>query len=107
MKDEYILILTSTDTKKNYKLICEKLLNEKSCACISIIPKMKSLFFWDNKLQKNKEWLLLIKTTSKSYKKIESILLKYHKYEVPEIISFKIDKGYEKYFKWISSEIIN
>jgi|TARA_B100000959_G_scaffold147949_1_gene155302 uncharacterized protein involved in tolerance to divalent cations len=107
MKNEHILILTSTDTKKNYKLICEKLLNEKSCACISIIPKMKSLYFWNNKLQKNKEWLLLIKTTSKFYKKIESILLEYHKYEIPEIISFKIDKGYEKYLKWISSQVAN
>ena len=105
MTDEYILILTSTDTKKNYKLICDKLLNEKCCACINIISKVKSLYFWDNKLQKNKEWLLLIKTTSKSYKKIESILLEHHKYKVPEIISVKIDKGYEKYLKWVSNQV--
>ena len=107
MKDEHILILTSTDTKKNYELICNKILKKKFCACINIIPKVESLYFWNNKLKKHKEWLLLIKTTSKFYKKIELILLEHHKYQVPEIVSFKINKGYKKYLKWVSNQVVD
>ena len=56
------------------------------------------------KLQKSKECLILIKSHASSYKKIETIIKKLHNYEVPEIISIKINQGLNEYLKWIKNE---
>ena len=104
MKNDFILTLTSTDEEEISKKISKKLIMEKACACVNVIPKVQSYYFWKNKFQKSKEWLILIKSHKSSYKKIESIIKKLHNYELPEIISIKIDQGYEKYLKWIKNE---
>ena len=104
MKNDLILTLTSTDDEVISKKISKKLIKEKVCACINIIPKVESYYFWKNKLQKSKEWIILIKSRKSSYKKIESIIKKLHNYELPEIISIKIDQGCEKYLQWIKNE---
>ena len=45
-----------------------------------------------------------VKKKSNIGKKIESIIKKLHNYELPEIISIKIDQGCEKYLQWIKNE---
>ncbi len=104
MKNDFILTLTSTDRKIISKKISKKLLEEKVCACVNIIPRIESHYFWEGKLQKSNEWLIVIKSQKKYYKKIEYIIKKLHNYELPEIISIKIDKGYIEYLKWIKNE---
>tara|TARA_B100000287_G_scaffold406787_1_gene431578 strand:- start:1255 stop:1575 length:321 start_codon:yes stop_codon:yes gene_type:complete len=104
MEDDFILTLTSTDEEEISRKISKKLIEEKACACVNIIPKTESHFLWRKKLQKSQESLILIKSHRSSYKKIESIIKKLHNYEVPEIISIKIDQGSNEYLEWIKNE---
>ena len=104
MKDDFILTLTSTDEEEVSRKISKKLIEEKACACVNIIPNMESHFLRKKKLQKSKECLILIKSHACSYKKIETIIKKLHNYEVPEIISIKINQGLNEYLKWIKNE---
>ena len=46
MKDDFILTLTSTDEEEVSRKISKKLIEEKACACVNIIPNMESHFFW-------------------------------------------------------------
>jgi len=46
----------------------------------------------------------MIKTRKKLYPRLEKILLKYHSYEVPEIIALPIEKGYPEYLRWVAKE---
>ena len=104
MKDDFILTLTSTDEEEVSRKISKKLIEEKACACVNIIPKVERHYFWNGKLQKSNEWLIMIKSQRKYYKRIESIIKKLHNYEVPEIISIKIDQGSNEYLEWIKNE---
>tara|TARA_B100001750_G_C15505888_1_gene600292 strand:- start:763 stop:1080 length:318 start_codon:yes stop_codon:yes gene_type:complete len=104
MKNEFILTLTATDKKAISKKISKKLIEERVCACVNIIPGAESCYIWKSKFQRSREWLILIKSQKSSYKKIESIIKKLHNYELPEIISIKIDQGYKEYLNWIKNE---
>ena len=57
-----ILTLTSTDKKSIADKISRKLLNDKLCKCVNIIPNIHSYFVWKKKLRKSKAWMLLIKS---------------------------------------------
>ena len=103
MTTNYILTLTSTDKKSISNKICKKLLEEKLCACINIIPNIKSHFYWGNEINRSNEILLIIKSKKSSYKKIEETIKKLHNYVLPEIISINIENGFKAYLKWIEN----
>jgi periplasmic divalent cation tolerance protein len=48
-----------------------------------------------------KEWLMLIKSKSADYKRIEKEIVRLHNYELPEIIQVPITTGSSGYLKWI------
>ena len=47
--------------------------------------------------------LLVIKTEAANFTEIKERILSLHDYELPEIVMFHIDKGYDEYLKWISA----
>ena len=100
-----ILIKTSSDNLDTLEKICHQILNKKLAACINIIPNCNSYFFWENKIQKNKEYLVFIKTFKISEKKIYNIIKKLHNYEIPEILTIKVDKVEKNYNKRAVGEI--
>ena len=97
-----IIIKTSSDKQDILKKICNIILEKKLAGCINIIPNCLSFFTWENKIQKNKENLLLIKTLKINETKIYNIIKKFHNYKTPEIITIKVNNVEDDYFKWLT-----
>ncbi len=102
-----IIIKTSSDNQTNLEEISKTLLSKKLAACINLIPNCTSYFNWKGKLNKNKESLLLIKTTKKNENAIFNIIGKMHTYKTPEIISLSVDNVASDYSKWLLKETGN
>lgn len=86
--------------------ISKALIEKRLAGCISIFPGVSSIYRWEGKIQQSKEVLLMIKTHSRLYRKLEKEIKKLHSYEVPEIISLEIKSGSHSYLKWIDESII-
>jgi periplasmic divalent cation tolerance protein len=99
------LIFTTCPNEKIAKRISEELLKKKLAACINIIPKIKSMYWWGRKIEKSDETLLLIKTGENLFDSVKKEVVKIHPYEIPEVICVKIDKGYEKYLDWMEKVV--
>jgi len=95
-----MFVVFCTVPKGKGKEIAEKLLDEGLCACINI-SQVISIFRWKGKIEEENEELLIIKTAEKNYKKLEKRIKTIHPYELPEIIAFKIEKGFKKYIDWV------
>jgi len=93
-----IQIQTTVGKKKDAESIAETLVKNKIAACVQILP-LNSVYRWKGKIEKAKEFLLLIK--GKDFKKIERALKKLHPYDIPEIIQVKITKANKSYSNWI------
>ncbi|MBS83388.1 MAG: cytochrome C biogenesis protein CcdA [Gammaproteobacteria bacterium] len=104
VKNKFILTLTATDKKSISEKIAKTLITKKISSCVSIHSPMTSYYFWKNKIKKQKEWMISIKSKENNYKKIERLIKKLHNYELPEIISIKIDGGSKEYLRWIENE---
>ena len=79
--------------------ISKHLLNKKLIACSNIYP-IRSMYWWDNKIEDEKEFVIIAKTKEKNYEKIKEEVSKLHSYDVPCIL--KIDaEANESYDKWV------
>ena len=101
-----IIIKTSSDNYDSIEKICKNLIGKKLAVCVNVIPNCHSYFFWEGKIQKSKEYLVLIKTTKINEKKIYDMIKKYHNYDIPEISTLKLDNIDKSYMKWALGEII-
>jgi len=100
-----VVILITTTTEEEAHSIAEPLLNQRKAACVNIMPRVSSLFWWQGKLDSAQESLLIVKATASLLPEIVEIVKKAHSYEVPEIIALPIIGGNEDYLRWIDSEV--
>ncbi len=100
-----IIIIFNVPNKKTKKLISKNLLKKKLVSCINI-NKVKSYYYWNNKIKKKKEIKIITKSFLHLEKKIKKIIYKFHTYEIPEILTLDILKINKKYLNWMIKNII-
>lgn len=102
---EYILVMVTAPSAQEGENIAKALVEEGLAACCSIISGVRSIYMWKGDICDEKEAMLFIKTKSTYFVELSKRIEKLHSYEVPEIISFRIEDGFEKYMRWIDDSL--
>jgi periplasmic divalent cation tolerance protein len=100
-----IVILITCSNKGEANKIAEALIKEKKAACVNIVPIVESVFWWEGKVDRSKESLLIVKTKKASFPQVEKLVKSLHSYSVPEIIALEVTKGEKKYLEWINESV--
>lgn len=98
---DLIFVLTTTDDIDEARKLAEQLVDEKLAACVSISPPVLSIYRWGDKIEKEDEFMLLIKTVKTNYQRIEGFIKKNHSYDVPEILCFPVQGAEKDYGNWL------
>lgn len=98
---EHIVILVTCAKEEEADRIATEIVTEKLAACINVIPRIRSYYIWEGKLQKDEEYLLLIKSLPGKVKKLEETIQRLHSYDIPEFIILPLIGGSEKYLGWM------
>ena len=85
--------------------IAEALVTEQLAACVNIIPAIQSIYRWEGAIEHDEELLLLIKTSDALWPLLQERILDMHPYELPEIISVRIQDGHSNYLNWIINNL--
>ena len=101
----HALILTTVSTEKEGRVIANELVRNRLAACVNIVPKIYSVYEWDNAIQNDTEVLLLIKSTTEREKDVYSKVQSLHSYDNPELITLPIQNGSDAYLQWIQDSI--
>ena len=97
----YCLVMVTVASEREGEKIAEALLSEKLAACVSITP-VNSFYTWQEKINRDREWQLFIKTKLTLFAQLAQTIQALHSYEVPEIIALPILAGFQPYLNWIS-----
>ena len=100
-----IIVYTTVGTFEEAEKIAEKIIDKKLGACIQI-EKIKSFFYWDNKIDSSNEARISIKTFASKYEELENFIKENNSYDLPEIVSVKINNISKEYLNWML-EVMN
>lgn len=96
-----IIIFITASSEEEAKKIATALVNEKLVACVNIIPKIHSIYWWEGKVCQEDEVMLISKSKQSLFPAIMDRAKSIHSYKVPEIISFPISEGLPEYLNWL------
>jgi len=104
MTDKRIVLSTAGSEEEAHK-IARHLVEHQLAACVNIVPRMESIYRWQGKVESNREWLLLIKTTAERFPQVRDAVRELHSYELPECVAVSIEDGSPEYLEWIASSV--
>lgn len=105
MLGTYITVLVTASRREEAEKIARKLLDERVAACVNIVEGVRSLFWWQGKIDEASEVLMIIKTRLDLFEKVIEYVKMLHSYTVPEVIALPIIAGNAEYLKWIDEVV--
>lgn len=99
MNQQLVLLYVPFPNQKSVTQISKLLLEAKLAVCIQT-HEVISNYHWENKIQKKKEIIALIKTDVKCRSKAIKCIKQNHPYQVPCIISIRAEVN-KKYAAWM------
>jgi len=97
----FYLVLSTASSEKEGKKIAQHLVKEGLAACVNVVPRISSFFFWKGKLCVEREVLLLAKTEKGKKAKMIKKIKELHSYAVPEVLFLKVAGGNREYLQWV------
>jgi len=97
-----VLMISGAPTENEARKIAKILVEGRLAACVNIIPRVNSFFYWEGKFCSEKEAMILIKTTPQKSKIIINKIKEIHSYKVPEIVFLEVDGGEKNYLEWVN-----
>jgi periplasmic divalent cation tolerance protein len=104
MEYSHIVVFITIDTTANAHKLADKLLSARKAACVNIIPKVSSQYWWQGKIEKADEVMLVVKTRAALLDELIALVKQNHPYSVPEIIAIPIIGGNPDYLAWLEKE---
>lgn len=100
---DVIVVLVTAKTREEAEKIGRTLVTEGLAACVNLVTPVSSIFSWEGKIEQEEEALLIIKSLSSLFGKLEARVKEIHSYQVPEIIALPVTAGSNRYLEWVKS----
>ena len=99
-----LMIYITTKDKDEARRIGKALVAEKLAACVNILDKMNSFYFWNGELCDDSETVLIAKTRDTLLSRVVRRVKELHTYEIPCIVALPIVGGNSDFLSWIKDE---
>ena len=100
-----IAIVTTVGTEEQAYLIAREIVARRQAACVNVVPGIRSIYRWKGKICKDGELLLIIKTLEGEFEAVAATIRELHSYELPEILSFSVSHGEQRFLDWIADSV--
>jgi periplasmic divalent cation tolerance protein len=74
------------------------------CACVNILPGMVSFYWWQGKIDRGDEVVMIIKTRASLAEPVRTAVKQMHSYSTPAILVLPVENVDADYHAWIVAE---
>jgi periplasmic divalent cation tolerance protein len=99
-----VIVLTTVPSDALGEKIAAALVGDRLAACVNIGAPMTSVYRWKDKVERESERQLVIKTTTEQVQAVQQRIKELHSYELPEFLVVEVSGGSDAYLDWIKSE---
>src|SRR5438093_8074024 len=99
-----VVVLSTFPNADKAAEVARALVGEQLCACVNLVPAVRSIYRWKGELCDDTEVLAVIKTTAERLAALRERLVALHPYELPEALALAVDDGHAPYLAWVMSE---
>ena len=100
-----LIVLTTVDKEEIADKIANALVERRIAACVNLLPLGVSIYRWKEKVCRDREYMLFIKTSAHLFNEVRDTIREIHTYELPEVLALPIAVGEEKVLDWIASSV--
>ncbi|HRT08037.1 MAG TPA: divalent-cation tolerance protein CutA [Candidatus Paceibacterota bacterium] len=99
------MVLVTAPDLKTARQLARAALEAKVIACANLVPAIESHYWWQNKIERGREVLLVLKTTRARVRALKALVLTLHPYETPEFVVLPIAGGSRAYLDWVAAAV--
>ncbi|KAL7746006.1 hypothetical protein RI367_003859 [Sorochytrium milnesiophthora] len=98
------VILCTAPDEDTARQLARGLVEEKLVACVNIVPRIISIYSWEDIVHEDAEVLMVIKARPgpTAFNSVRDNIVAKHPYDTPEVVALDVARGDEKYLKWIT-----
>ena len=101
----FAAVLVTAPNLKSARSLAKTILQAKAAACANLVPQLESHYWWQGKLERGNEVLLIFKTSKGKLPVLEKLILEHHPYDTPEMLALPIVSGTERYLAWLGASL--
>jgi periplasmic divalent cation tolerance protein len=105
---QYRCVFVTCDSLNEARRIARAVVTKRLVACANIfLNPVESVYRWKGNVEKAREFLMAMKTTSKRLSALEREVKRLHSYDVPEFIALPVNAGSSDYLGWLRESVSN
>ena len=101
----FAVVLVTAPDLKTARRLAQSAVQARLAACASLVPRIESHYWWQDKIERSSETLILLKTSRRRLAALERHILERHPYDTPEFISLPLAGGTPRYLDWITASV--
>ncbi|BCJ91271.1 dihydroorotate dehydrogenase [Terrihabitans soli] len=101
---ETVLVYTTWPSVEQAENAGRRLVEQKLCACVNILPGMVSVYAFEGKIERGEEAVMILKTARDRSADLMQAVRAAHPYDTPAIIELPVSAIDPRYGAWILSE---
>jgi periplasmic divalent cation tolerance protein len=99
-----VVLVTAPDLKTG-RALAKSALEARLAACVNLLPRIESHYWWSGRIESSAEVLLVLKTNRAKIAALERTLLARHPYETPEFVALPLTAGNRRYLDWLLASL--
>jgi periplasmic divalent cation tolerance protein len=101
----FAIALVTAPDMKTARMLARAAVKARRAACVNIVKGIESHYWWQRRIEKGVEVLLILKTTKRQLDALEKLVVSLHPYDTPEFLVLEVSRGNQRYLEWLGASV--
>jgi len=99
-----VLVYTTFPSVVEAEKAGREIVERRLAACVNILPGMISHYWWEGKIERGEEAVMIVKTRASFADRVRQAVKALHPYTTPAILVIAVEMVEDTYLRWLLQE---